>query len=82
MTPDGSSIGNLVLGGIGVLNVATVVYLVKVVISPIAMTVKTLSESVKELYQSRDNHEVEITQIQTIHKVKGCDLPQSIKSGA
>ena len=71
-----ANFGNVVIGIVGVANVATIVYLVRVVISPVAASVKTLSESVKELYQSRDCHEVDITEIKTIHKLRGCDLPQ------
>jgi hypothetical protein len=79
MPTDNTSIGNLIMGGIGVLNVATIVYLVRVVIAPIAMNVKLLSDSVKELYQSRNDHELDITEIKTIHKIKGCDLPKAAK---
>ena len=74
--PEGTVLGNVILGAVGVVNIATVVYLVKVVISPIAITVKMLSTSVQELYESRNNHEVEITEIQTIHKIRGCNLPK------
>ena len=76
MTP-GDGVGNIILGGVSVINVAIVVYLVKIVIGPIAQTVKMLAESVDELYKSRNNHEVEITEIQTIHKIRGCNLPKN-----
>jgi hypothetical protein len=67
--------GNAVIGLIGVLNIGMIVYLVRLVIAPLAETMRQLSISVKELYESRDSHEVEITRIQTVHKLRGCDAP-------
>jgi len=74
MVADSSTV---IQGVVGVVNVGVVIYLVRVVISPVAQSVKLLSESVKELYTSRDLHEVEITEIKTIHKIRGCDQPKA-----
>jgi len=66
-------------GVLGLANIAGAVYLIKLVIAPLAQTVRMLSESVKELYESRDTHAHYITEIQTIHKIRGCDVPQGPK---
>ena len=72
--------GGYVMGGIGLLNIGMVIYLVKIVIAPLAQVTKNLSESVRELYHSRDSHEVKIVAIETIHRIKGCDQPKGGKS--
>jgi hypothetical protein len=70
------SISNGLLGIAGILglaNIAGAVYLIKLVIAPLAQTVRLLNESVKELYESRDKLSHDLTEIQTIHRIKGCD---------
>ena len=70
---DPTGIGNYLTGGIGVLNIATVVYLVRVVIAPLAQVVKGQQDSIKELLASRDDHRDKLTRIQVVHTMKGCD---------
>lgn len=64
------AVGTIVGGYIG-----GFVYLVKLVIAPLVETVKVTADSVKELYESRNKHEIAIVEIQTVHKIKGCDQP-------
>jgi hypothetical protein len=64
-----------VAGILGLANIAGAVYLIKLVIAPLAQTVKLLNESVKELYESRDKLNHDVTELQTIHRIKGCDAP-------
>ena len=71
-----ADVNMIVQGGIGVSYIASVVYLVKVVIAPLASTVKALAEGQRELFVSRNGHEAKITAIETIHHIKGCDLPK------
>ena len=70
---DPTGVGNYLMGGIGVLNIATVVYLVRVVIAPLAQVVKGQQDSIKELLASRDDHRDKLTRIQVVHTMKGCD---------
>lgn len=67
--------GNIVVGALGVLNLGVLVYVVRIVIAPIAQITQQLTKSVDELYRSRDCHEVKITRIDTIHTIRGCDKP-------
>ena len=75
MSPSELNPGTVLAGLLGVANIGGAVYLVKLVIAPLAQSVKTLSQSVKELYDSRDQLRTNVTEIQTIHKLKGCDAP-------
>ena len=72
---DPTGVGNYLTGGIGVLNIATVVYLVRVVIAPLAQVVKGQQDSIKELLASRDDHRDKLTRIQLVHTIKRCDHP-------
>jgi hypothetical protein len=67
--------GNAFLGVVGLVNVGLVVYLVKVVIAPLAMNIKTLNAGVEELFLSRNCHETKIVAIETTHRIRGCDTP-------
>ncbi len=67
----------VLVGTIGLVNVGAIVYLVRMVIAPIAETVGSLKDSVKELYESRNDHERKIVRIETTHEIKGCDAPYS-----
>lgn len=69
-------VGNYIVGGLGTLNLGVVVYVVRLVVKPLAESVKTLTASVKELYESRNAQASEIVQIQTIHRIRGCELPE------
>lgn len=47
-------------------------------------SLKTVNESIKatnvsmqELFESRNEHALELKEIKMIHKLKGCDLPQT-----
>ncbi len=79
--------GNFVIGGIGVVNLGFIVYSVKLVIAPIAVTVKNLNQSIAqlnsqidELYDSRNTLNQRVTKIETIHEVKGCNQPHAGKA--
>jgi hypothetical protein len=63
------------VGAVGLANVGAIVYLVKTVIAPVAQTVKAICLNVEELYKSRNDHEVRLAKTETIHQLKGCDLP-------
>lgn len=39
-------------------------------------TLKVTTDSLKELYASRNEHDIEIARIITTHRIKGCDLPR------
>lgn len=67
--------GNVLVGVLGVANIAGAVYLIRLVIAPLAASVKTLSDSVKELYESRNTTSERVTRIETIHEIRGCDQP-------
>lgn len=73
--------GNILAGVLGCANIAGAVYLIRLVIAPLAQSVKTLSESVKELYESRNYMVKEVTRIQTIHEIRGCDAPRKENGG-
>lgn len=68
-----ADVGNVLVGLIGLANIGAIIYLVKIVIAPIAATVHRLNESVEELYKSRNAHEGELIKINTVHRLKGCD---------
>lgn len=72
---DPSTLAAGAVGIISLANIGGIIYLVKVVIAPVVESVNRLNKSVEDLFESRKSHEVEITRIQTIHKLKGCDLP-------
>ena len=63
--------GAIFAGVLGVANIGGAVYLIRLVIAPLAESVRVLSESVKDLKKL----ETEVTKIQTIHQIKGCDKP-------
>jgi hypothetical protein len=57
----------------GAINIAGVVYLVRVIIAPVANTVSKLVINVEELFKARNIHDRKITSIETVHRLKGCD---------
>ena len=79
--PEMSASGQIIVGLIGLANIGGLVYLVKIVIAPVALAVKSLTTSVEALYSSRNAHEVEIAKINTIHRVKGCENHSTPISG-
>ena len=63
------------LGIIGLAQIAGFVYVVRLVIAPVVESVRALTAQVDALYNSRNGHEVRITKVETIHQMKGCDMP-------
>lgn len=38
--------------------------------------IKTHSAAIEELYNARNSHEKALTEVDTIHKLKGCNIPK------
>jgi hypothetical protein len=66
------SVSTVLVIGISLANVGAYVYLIKMVMAPLATTVGALSKSVEELYRIRTNHQDRLVSIETVHQVKGC----------
>ncbi len=67
--------GSIIVGGFSLADIGILIYLIRVVIRPVAQTAAAAVEGMKELYASRNQHENRLVAIETLHTVKGCGDP-------
>ena len=67
---------SIVYGAFGLAQIGSIIYLVKVLVAPLAKTVESCVKSVEILFDGRNQHEKRIVKIETIHELKGCDQPE------
>jgi hypothetical protein len=60
---------------LGIGNIGAVIALVKLVIAPVVLNVREISASLQELYAARNNHQDRIVKIETVHQLRGCEMP-------
>ena len=68
--------GLIVSGCMGVANIGAVIALIKLVIAPVVVNVRAITKTVENIEQMKSDHHDRIIAIETIHKIKGCDLPR------
>lgn len=67
------SFGTFMNGAVGLAQIGTVIYLVRVVIAPMVEKIGSLSKTVETVSKEVDKHQDSITRINTIHQLRGCD---------
>lgn len=65
----------IVSGGLGICNIAAVIVLIRLVIAPVVVNVRAIGILVDRIGSLQQVHQDHITKIETIHELKGCDLP-------
>ncbi len=74
---DMPSTSSIVSGAFGLAQVGAIIYLVKLVVGPLAKTVGSCVAHIETLLEGREDHEKRTVRIETIHKAKGCDQPET-----
>ncbi len=73
------SSSTMLQGVFSLAQIGAIIYLVRVLITPIAKTVETCARSIETLFDGRNKHETRLVKIETVHALKGCSKPDSLE---
>ncbi len=84
---DHFSVGNIIVSGIGAVNLGFIVWSVKTVIAPLKVVIDGMQreidnqkKNIEELYGYKNNTSERLTKIETVHKIRGCNEIKSSRT--
>lgn len=77
---DRFSLGNVIVSGIGAVNLGFIVWSIKVVIAPLKILISGMQreieeqkKNIEELYECKNASNDRLTRIETVHRLRGCN---------